>query len=1778
MSAQQPEIHDVSEFVQTEVCFSIAKLLSLSIAPAHIPLCELILFFQDVFSVAPEENGGSIDTPPDAEADRPTTVLDSQDKFDVTSSSITEEPQAENNATGNLNSTSYGSQIIVENVASAIEGAKEDTAVPVVSEGVLEVYKETLSEVGESTPTTKLDCTQHNQMVPDGLEKELDEVAEENEVTTVKVVQELPVTGMGEPQETASVKEYAVAEEETEVEETEKEGSSELSDSAEEALTEENIVVKVTETRQEGEEAASSDRLSDDEIGEPPVVQRRGLRGRCKVAPQLESTKSTPSKTHGHEVEHTNEDDLGAGGSVVEEQAEEKAMDKQMEENFPVEQDTSVDKPGEELSVEELTVVEEGRIPIAEDITPPTKVSAEEYRELQEEPETASAAKRLEEAAEDVIQEPVTVIATSGTELLDDVLDETTLPVAKETQETDSCCKISKLQQATVILVDLKATGLHLSVGMAEETPAEGECSAPDREEMGLVAPEEKEVYSNSASELTPEPELMLLDEEDTGKQEIDAEKSADTATEVKTSEKGGLKEDSLNEENKDSVTLDEKKGEAEEAPFIETRVLRSGRKMVRARPQEQEGGNVDKVDKQKVDEAQADVGEGDAEMEAMETDAATIADPVEDRLVEQEAGNSEEEEHAVTTRTLRKGRKSAPASTKSKRRRMGKEIQEEENKEAGASKSVEVTREKEEAVMGGAVEKSSEEIEEEAASDNQDNVGQKMDVVEEETVAEEGQDNVVEEQSEAISKTFAETEGSGEEYEERKVATVGEETEPPVGSVTRSLRSAGKTPRAPLKHRSRRSKKQPGEEKSMSEDDKQDEAELGSAKEPTTDDKAKAQEVDEVQVEMEEPVAVEVEKEVIEKGPNDEDGNAASVTAAADDLVQEVEACTQSPKPTSNSAVGTPNEEEPATSSKKQQSEKKVPQLSHLQKVTVILVDLTSNQYEVQEIAAEERQAGEEEEQDEEQNQIIQHQSGEEFEVVDATNVEPERASDNVHTGAKEAVTLLETVDEEKTSDIANEVITTQGTEGEQSTTISDVAPAEGDKAKGVSDVDKASVSEILVLRSSEKADEQEDEATRERSTKDDSSVDRRVLRKGRRSAAATPSRKSKRARTQLNTEEEEEDKTTSAEEMQTEEVTGVEDGKQRQENQDARTEGKNEEKTKAQAGEKTESEEDYEQDEETAEERSADEPSVGTRTGLRKERRFVAATPQCESKRGSTQCEEEEEETIPAGDLQVKESEAHKTEIGEDAQQEENREVSVELKTIETEQSLSEQTAEGEQSALLETCVNERRDTTVGEMNAEEATEEEEPSVVEKRVLRSCGEVVKVTSSSQNAQSQQDENKQEVTADKLSSDTEKQTAETKVVRKGKSPSAATPRHEAKRGRMQCETEEEGEEEEEEPIPVEQIQVEITKIDGKECRNEVIIEEKDGGGSVAEKEEKTKMEMEGGNAVEESMTEQKPVEEPADESGQEGTAAQKSSDTHEQAKGRRVLEKERRSTLATPRRKAKRAYTQWQAEQEEEERTEGEEEEPGLVKEYKDVEEEANCEAEREPSVGETSTSVFEVQETVTSRILRSKTKSSQATPSKRSSKCGVVEIQQQQMEEDPEDEETQEDLSDDLRAEEQAGTDEASLVGLEAEEIANLINDNESASEELEEVSSMKGNMEGDGAAEGTSEQENILNLELSTDEVQVEDTGLDQEDEEDEQNMSEEEVEPIVIGKRVLRGRTVPSVTITPQSKSRRHSAKVQKSDEYLFDKRSPRSLRKRKNTEVTPARKSMRHSRV
>ncbi|XP_051278232.1 soluble lamin-associated protein of 75 kDa isoform X2 [Dicentrarchus labrax] len=791
---QKTELNDGSELVQTEGMFSIGE---------------------DVVDTAPKEAATA------TISDTPATVLPSQDleEDDVTATPTTVKPQVEDD----LN-TSHDSQITVENVASEIEEAeeehKEEDSAVLVAQHVVSLSTHATSEGGEagktgravvkaikivqsetprrrsqrhrkleeeitaqdrgrvlrartvmSTATPKRNSTRHSHKVNEESEKEVD-VAEENNVSSTEVLEELTVTGGKELEEIASIKEDVTTVEElkeevkqqvedeelTSAEETEKQeepgvkdtvvkgSSTELPDTAKNALTEVNVDEKVTdesEKEQKGEEVEKSvvedkQQVSDDEIEEPPVVQKRASRGRRKVTP-----KST-QQSEGHkkqEEERTDEADLGAGSAASEEKADEKAMDKQMEEE-------TVDKTEENKSTEELTVVEEGTKAEepAEDVTPSTEVKVEECMEVQEDKETEGGTETVsvmeadkDKEEDDMIQDPNTVATASETVTPDEV-DETAISVAEEPQEKD--IEIPKLQKATVILVDLK-TCSHLSVKEAEETPADGECSAPEKE---LISAEEKDISSYVAEEQAPEPKMLVLEEEDGGKQENNTEESLDATAEAETVEKQELEEDSSDKEKKESANVDGEMSEAEEAPFVEARVLRSGRKLVKETYQQYNIGDV--VTEKEVDEAEPGNGEVEGEKEVTGKDAVAVTVPVEEKpsaeslskicadtepdipvvddtednlppaegddaisleedetpggtktprckttrkqADEQEAESSEEEETAVTTRTLSRGRESASATPKGKSRRSRK--QEEEQKGAEESKKIEET------------------------------------------------------------------------------------------------------------------------------------------------------------------------------------------------------------------------------------------------------------------------------------------------------------------------------------------------------------------------------------------------------------------------------------------------------------------------------------------------------------------------------------------------------------------------------------------------------------------------------------------------------------------------------------------------------------------------------------------------------------------------------------------------------------------------------------------------------------------------------------------------------------------------------------------------------------------------------------------------------------------------------------------------------------------------------------------------------------------------------
>ncbi|XP_056274217.1 FK506-binding protein 5-like isoform X2 [Pseudoliparis swirei] len=224
----------------------------------------------------------------------------------------------------------------------------------------------------------------------------------------------------------------------------------------------------------------------------------------------------------------------------------------------------------------------------------------------------------------------------------------------------------------------------------------------------------------------------------------------------------------------------------------------------------------------------------------------------------------------------------------------------------------------------------------------------------------------------------------------------------------------------------------------------------------------------------------------------------------------------------------------------------------------------------------------------------------------------------------------------------------------------------------------------------------------------------------------------------------------------------------------------------------------------------------------------------------------------------------------------------------------------------------------------------------------------------------------------------------------------------------------------------------------------------------------------------------------------------------------------------------------------------------------------------QEEQAPGEKCTEV--VEPAVEIRALRKGRKPAEATP-RRKSKIARTQCQ---TEEAGEEEATP---AEEIEGEEEeAGQESSEEEGLEVEEMEKEEEDDSPRrSVRKRPKVDYRGNDEGETVANTDKEKEvsvasdedqgaNKSECSSNADEV-GEAAGSSQEDEQFEQNTAEES---IVIGEIVLRGRSVPSVIITPHSKSRRRSSKVPS------EAKSPRSARKRKSTEVT--RESKRLSRV
>ncbi|XP_075903134.1 uncharacterized protein LOC142902165 [Nelusetta ayraudi] len=1293
---------------------------------SQMPDVSDIVRTEDVFSLVSKINGeGVIDATAEAEA---TTTVATEDKYDVTAP-VAEQPQTEDDTKQSLNAP-HDSQIIVENVASEIEETNDDLKQSNAELGFSEETAEqpeetqTLSNVGEgivlesTVTTTTTTYTRHYRKQCDKSD-EVDEVTEEKGVSAAEVVEELDGNTAEEPKESAAVKGDVVSvEDSTEGNQQElenepltneiqsdkqeesvlKESVSVLSDTTDDVGTEGTGVEQGEDKSEEkqGEEDVTPD--LDDEQDVPPVVQRRSLRGRYIVVSKAVSTKR-------HKGEKADEPNVEIEKSVTNEKVVE-----QMKEHPVVDENIPIDKTEQDVTPEKINI--EDCVPIAEEatenITTVTEVCTEECKVVLEhaKPETVSL---LEDRADDVVQESLTVAADSGT-----VMD-TVSPVAEELQGSkDTVCEVPKLHQATVILVDFKLAGPKFAENNAIETPAQGECPALDKDQAKLMTSEEEQ---------TLRPDMMVVEELDDGKMVNSEEISGDVATEGETDDKECHHED----------TADTEKSTEAEVPFVNTRVLRSGRKMAKANKvvqkyEEDDTGNF--TAEEKCSAANTDNDMDKKEMEAMKMDSATSAVPVEeeevckqleaDSTVADVKGNlsptetdedTSQEQAQVSTRALRSKTKSTTASpaytkTRSHVHKQGESDQEEptttitlrskrrtstdtprrtrkqnQNKEVKVSTGVLGTEEKPEEVMEEAAQhvhlESEETIEQPDDRDDVVSEGEAADETmdlkkgEEKEVIEVDGPNATEEQPEARSETEAIT--PVEEGDEGNAVTTDEEIENTPVIVTRSLRSGTKTSSVSPSSRFRRQNKEKAEPPTESFEEQNIEVENEAG----------------VELKSSSPAAVE--------GTQDLGTVIKEVENEAVDGVQ-----LQAQADTAGSI--------PEGSLGEHVSESMLPPLSDPQSMNEVLVDLKSTSHDLQDEAAD-----------------AEESAPETVLATDADKADKKEIVEDVDVPVPDSA-ASELDDQPCTSKITSELHQEEAVEEaghvcvekqepvvlleEQCTSIVDSVPGEDTEVlvqqdvDGLARVEETPVEDSGILRSDDDTvtttDEgkpmqtDEDEGTAgEEGVKDELTVG---TRKRRRSATTTPRRKSKRACRQSKKEEKE--GSTSAEESQ-EEGPKAELEDIKEENEGEKTEDNDENKAEVLTEDGTVTKEDQEQGKEVSEDRNTiDEPTVETRV-LRKRRSAAAATPRRTSKRVRSELKEAPEITKESSEP---EDESTTTEAF-------------------TEESLIVPLREQEaQPVLLVTSDNEQKETSDGENSGKEtasdegkATDDEAPSSTE-------------------------------------------------------------------------------------------------------------------------------------------------------------------------------------------------------------------------------------------------------------------------------------------------------------------------------------------------------------------------------------------------------------------------------------------------------------------------------
>lgn len=459
--------------------------------------------------------------------------------------------------------STHNSPAEVENVTSENEDVKEDSAAVVVYEEVFEVHTE-VETLKQGDKQVLRQTTIFSTKTVESIQQKSDKETNENTLQTIGIVGELAVTDPDPEERQVLSDDILVMEKQLKDEELQNE---ELTGNKHEFGVKDAIL----------QEISSENHMSDDETEEPPVVQRRG---RQRVNPL-----STKHRQHKEEGEHTHEAEPIAGQSLGRKEADEKAMYKQMEDQHQEETDQSMDRTPE-TSAQELLVVEDGRTPGAqesqEDAITSTQVRIEINKDdIKEMPPEMDSEKQ--ELTDDGNKETGAICG--------DNLDQPTASVPDEIQLTKDC-EMPRLQQARVILVDLKTGSDYVSLIAAEET-IEVQCLASEREEVELTADEKMDE--------DPETALQPSTEEENDDLEVNGNKG---------------KEDSSNENHE------------EEEPFIETIFLRSGRKITKVCHQEHQHDAI----------AAVSTGDKDHEKEIITNDSVTGEDSVVEKQFAEEA------------------------------------------------------------------------------------------------------------------------------------------------------------------------------------------------------------------------------------------------------------------------------------------------------------------------------------------------------------------------------------------------------------------------------------------------------------------------------------------------------------------------------------------------------------------------------------------------------------------------------------------------------------------------------------------------------------------------------------------------------------------------------------------------------------------------------------------------------------------------------------------------------------------------------------------------------------------------------------------------------------------------------------------------------------------------------------------------------------------------------------------------------------------------------------